>query len=74
MKKRQNTHIWETDKVYDVSMTSFLEPKHLKFRMRTFHKTVFAEVKGGGRFLPWPEGDFYPGLDRVKASQIQKDE
>ena len=41
--KRQNTHILETEKVYDV----ILKPKHLKFCTRTFHKIVFAHTKFG---------------------------
>ena len=59
MTKRQNTHISETGKIYDVIMTSFLKPKHLKLCMRpTFHKIVFAHIKFG--------------LVRIKGSGVKR--
>ena len=47
MTKRQNTHVLKIENVYDVIMTAFFKPKHLKFCTTTFHEIVLAHKKFG---------------------------
>ena len=58
MKKRQNAHISETEKVCYVIMTSFFNQKHLKFYRKTCGRIVFAHIKFG--------------LVRIKGSGVKR--